>query len=113
LRLGKRLLSPAAGEGVSIAGIQTSFAQSSEVTLEKLCGLKVSESTVERVTEDAGERLKELLEEGETFGESQPLEWQRHAAGPLFAGTKFGGSGAVRMALLSTVVTATGPLFDN
>ncbi len=77
------MLSPAAGEGVSIAGIQTSFAQSSKVTLEKLCGLKVSESTVERVTEDAGERLKELLEEGETFGESQPLEWQRHAAGPL------------------------------
>ncbi len=81
LGLDNRTLSPAAAQVVSIAGVQTSFAQASEVTLQKLCGLKVSESTVERVTEDAGERLKELLEEGETFGEDEPLEWQRDAKG--------------------------------
>jgi len=81
LGLGKRTLSPAASQVISIAGIQTSFAQSSEVTLQKLCGLKVSESTAQRVTEDAGARLKELLEEGETFGENKPLEWQRDASG--------------------------------
>jgi len=66
---------------ISITGIQTSFAQSSEVTLRKLCGLKVSESTVERVTEDAGKRLQELLQEGKTFGESTVFDWQRDVQG--------------------------------
>jgi hypothetical protein len=70
---------------VSIVGLQTSFAQASEVTLWKLCGLKVSESTVERVTEDSGERLKALLEQGETLGDSTPLEWQRDAHGKTCA----------------------------
>lgn len=79
--LGKRTLSPAALQVISIAGVQTSFAQSSEVTLQKLCGLKVSESTVERVTEDAGERLKQLLAAGEILGEAMPLDWQRDANG--------------------------------
>ena len=41
-------LRPAASQVVSIAGLQTSFAQSSEVTLQKLCGLQFSKSTVER-----------------------------------------------------------------
>ncbi len=45
----------------SIAGVQSSFAQSAEVTLQKLCGLRLSESTVERVTEAAGARLAQLL----------------------------------------------------
>jgi len=85
LGLNKRMLSPAASEVISIAGIQTSFAQSSELTLRKLCGLKVSESTVERTTEDAGARLKQLLEEGKTFGEENPLKWQRDARGKTCA----------------------------
>ena len=83
--MGKRTLSPAASQVISIAGIQTSFAQSSEVTLQKLCGLKVSESTVERVTEDAGERLQALLKEGETLGENKSLEWQHDANGKTCA----------------------------
>jgi len=85
LGLDKRLLSPAAREVVSITGIQTSFAQSSEVTLKKLCGLKISESTVERVTEDAGERLKHLLESEVTFGENESWQWQRDARGKTCA----------------------------
>lgn len=85
LGLDQRLLSPAARQVVSIAGIQTSFAQSSEVTLQKLCGLKFSESTVERVTEDAGERVAQLLEEGETFGRMEPWQWQRDARGKTCA----------------------------
>jgi len=70
---------------VSIAGVQNSFRQSSEITLKKLCGLEVSESTVERVTEDAGERLKELLEAGEMFGEKESWQWQRDARGKTCA----------------------------
>lgn len=81
LGLGVRSLSPGASEVVSLTGIQTSFAQSSEVTLKKLCGLCVSESTVERVTEESGERLKQLLKEKVTFGDDQSWEWQRDATG--------------------------------
>ena len=60
-------LTPAASEVASIAGVQTSFAQSSEITLQKMCGLHLSESTVERVTEAAGKRLARRLHEKVTF----------------------------------------------
>jgi hypothetical protein len=75
-------LTPAASEVASIAGVQTSFAQSAEVTLQKLCGLRLSESTVERVTEAAGERLAKLLHDKVTFDEQgKPWTWQRDARG--------------------------------
>ena len=83
--LGARALTPAASEVASITGVQTSFAQSAEVTLQKLCGLRMSESTVERVTEGAGERLAKLLQEKVTFGERQPWAWQRNARGKTCA----------------------------
>jgi hypothetical protein len=85
LGLGVATLTPAASEVASIAGVQTSFAQSAEVTLEKLCGLRLSESTVERVTEAAGARLAKLLHEKMTFGENKPWAWQRDARGKTCA----------------------------
>jgi hypothetical protein len=78
-------LTPAASEVASIAGVQTSFAQSAEVTLQKLCGLRLSESTVERVTEAAGERVAKLLVERKTFGEKKSWSWQRDARGKTCA----------------------------
>ena len=81
LGLGVATLTPAASEVASIAGVQTSFAQSAEVTLQKLCGLRLSESTVERVTEAAGQRLAQLRRQKTTFGESEPWSWQRDARG--------------------------------
>jgi hypothetical protein len=85
LGLGVATLTPAASEVASIAGVQTSFAQSAEVTLQKLCGLRLSESTVERVTEAAGARLARLLENNVTFGQSQSWAWQRDARGSTCA----------------------------
>lgn len=82
-----RRLKPPIAHGIqsysvtSIAGVQNSFAQSAEVTLKKLCGLQLSESTVERVTEAAGERLGKLLSDKQTFGEKKPWAWQRDARG--------------------------------
>ena len=81
LGLGTAHLTPAASEVASIAGVQTSFAQSAEVTLQKLSGLRLSESTVERVTEAAGERLAKLLHDKVTFGANEPWMWQRDARG--------------------------------
>ena len=61
LGLGGGDLSRGASEAVALAGALSSFAEAAEKTLPKLCGLRVSESTVERVTErvgaDVGERL--------------------------------------------------------
>jgi hypothetical protein len=83
-------LTPAAAEVTCLAGVQTSFAQASETTLRKMCGLRLSESTVERVTESAGERLRELLEAGETFAklpgqssscQSSSWQWEHDAQG--------------------------------
>ena len=79
--LGVATLTPAASEVASIAGLQTSFAQAAEVTLQKLCGLRLSESTVERVTETAGGRLAKLQSAKVTFGERKPWTWQRDARG--------------------------------
>jgi hypothetical protein len=61
--------------------VQTSFAQSAETTLHKLCGLRLSESTVEHVTEGAGVRLRKLLVDKATFGEERPWAWPRDAQG--------------------------------
>jgi hypothetical protein len=85
LGLGVATLTPAASEVASIAGVQNSFAQSSEVTLRKLCGLRLSESTVERVTEAAGERVAKLLADKKTFGEKKAWPWQRDARGKTCA----------------------------
>jgi hypothetical protein len=81
LRLDKRRVTPAAAEAISLAGLLTSFGRAAEETLRKLTGIAVSESTVQRVTEDAGERLKNGLEKKEVFGVKQTWNWQRDAQG--------------------------------
>jgi hypothetical protein len=81
LGLGRNHLTAAASQVASIAGVQTSFGQAAEVTLQKLCGLRLSESTVERVTEAAGERLAKLLHDKVTFADDRSWTWQRDARG--------------------------------
>jgi hypothetical protein len=66
-------------------GVQTSFAEVSERTLRKACGLRLSESTVERTTESAGQRLTKLLEQRIKFGAPEPWEWERDALGKTCA----------------------------
>lgn len=81
LGLGAQRLTAAASEVVSMLGVQSSFAEVSERTLRKACGLRLSESTVERVTEGAGERLGQLLEQRVKFGAAEPWEWEHDAQG--------------------------------
>lgn len=81
LGLTTRSLTPACAEVTSIAGLQVSFAQAAEVTLQKMCGLRLSESTVERVTESAGDRLANLLRDKVTFGPANAWPWQVDASG--------------------------------
>lgn len=81
LRLGSRRVTAGAEEAISLAGLLTSFGRAAKNTLVKLTGIRVSESTVQRVTEDAGENLGQRLAAKETFGPPQAWSWQRDAVG--------------------------------
>jgi hypothetical protein len=81
LGLNPRAFTPAAQEVVTLAGTLTSFPQGSEETLRKLSGVRASESTVQRTTEDAGARLRALLKDRQTLGEKRCWTWQRDAHG--------------------------------
>jgi hypothetical protein len=85
LRIASQRLTPAAREVVSLAGIQESFGKAADRTLYKLAGLRLSESTVERTTETAGEELGRRLQAGERFGEDRPYDWNKDAQGKTCA----------------------------
>lgn len=74
-------MTPAVEQVVAQAGVLTSFAEASQQTLKSLCGLTVGESTVERVTEAAGQRLIERIEQNQTLGPACEWPWQRDAQG--------------------------------
>jgi hypothetical protein len=69
-----------AQEVVALVGVHDSFGKAGSV-LEKTTGLLMSESTVQRNTEAAGEMVGELLEAGEVFGPAQSFEWNCDAMG--------------------------------
>lgn len=81
LGMTQRDLTPAATEVTTLAGTLGPFEQAAERTLVKMCGLRLSESSVERVTEGAGQRLGQLLAAKQTFGPNRLWAWQRDAAG--------------------------------
>lgn len=93
LRLTHQRLTPAAEEVISLLGVQNSFAEVAERTLRKAAGLRVSESTVERTTEGAGERLLEQQQQRVTFGANQPWEWERDARGRTCASVSLDATG--------------------
>lgn len=81
LRLSPQRLTPAAQEVTALAGVQESFGKAADRTLRKLSGLCVSESTVERTTEEAGARLGTRLAEGAVFGPAAAWAWNVDAGG--------------------------------
>jgi hypothetical protein len=85
LRLSPQRLTPAAEEVSTLAGIQESFGKAAQRTLRKLAGIYVSESTVERTTETAGERLGQALAKGEVFGPKQTWQWNKDKTGKTCA----------------------------
>jgi hypothetical protein len=85
LRLSPQRLTPGAQEVVSLAGTQESFGKAAERTLQKLAGLRLCESTVQRTTEAAGERLGKLLEAGQVVGEQCTWKWNRDRQGQTCA----------------------------
>jgi hypothetical protein len=85
LHLSPQRLTPGAEEVATMAGIQESFGKAAERTLRKMTGLRLSESTVERTTEAAGERLGTSLEEGKVFGPPTTWGWNKDRRGKTCA----------------------------
>jgi hypothetical protein len=81
LRLAKGALTPAAEELSSLAGVLGSFADGAERVLRKMSGLRLSESTIERTTEAAGQRVAKRLEAGGSLGPREEWTWQKDARG--------------------------------
>lgn len=78
-------LTPAADEVVCLAGVQDSFAIAAAKVLARLAGLGVSESTAERATEAAGQRLAQAQAAGVTFGPAGAWAWHKDAEGKAVA----------------------------
>jgi hypothetical protein len=85
LGLSARKLTPGAEELATLAGTVGSFAEAAEKLLPRMAGLRLSESTVERTTEAAGERLGTLWAEGHTLGRGAEWRWNRDARGRTVA----------------------------
>jgi hypothetical protein len=75
-------LTPAAEELIALAGLLgDSFEEAAEEILPRLAALRLGESTVERTTEEAGQRLGDLLDAKHTLGPAVPWEWHPDAHG--------------------------------
>lgn len=85
LGLSARKLTPGAEELATLAGTVGSFAEAAQKLRPRMAGLRLSESTVERTTEAAGERLGTLWAEGPTLGRDAEWRWNRDARGRTVA----------------------------
>ncbi len=80
--LGPHRLTPGAERLVSLLGLTCdSFEEAADKVLPEACALHLAESTVQRVTEDAGARLGTLHEQGHTLGEGNAFDWHKDAQG--------------------------------
>jgi uncharacterized protein UPF0236 len=78
-------LTPAVERLASLAGaVSPSFEKGAEL-LQEMSGVGLSESTVERTTEDVGARIATLLAAGKTVGPRVQWQWQRDAQGRTVA----------------------------
>jgi hypothetical protein len=101
--LGEHQLTPAVERLASLAGgVCSSFEKGGEL-LEEMSGVPLSESTVERTTEDVGCRIAAFFGQGITFGPRLQWNWQHDAQGRTVAyvsldatGTRQQGAGGRR-----------------
>jgi len=75
-------LTPGAERLSALAGLLSdSFEEAAEKVLPEMASLRLSESTVQRTTEAAGQRLRRCHDDGRTLGGPTPWPWQRDAQG--------------------------------
>lgn len=79
-------LTPGAERAASLAGLLTDrFDEAATKVLPELSGLHLSETTVRRTTEAAGQRLGTLLGQGQVLGGPTSWNWHRDADGRTWA----------------------------
>jgi hypothetical protein len=76
---------PGALEIVTMAGVLGGFAEAATVVLRRMSGLRLSESTVQRLTEAVGTDVGHRLNDGQTFGPETPWDWHKDAEGKTCA----------------------------
>jgi hypothetical protein len=77
-----RSFTPASEQLVCLAGtLSDGFEEAATKVLPQMASLKVAESTVQRTTEAAGQRLADHLHAGGTFAFPGPWDWYRDAQG--------------------------------
>lgn len=74
-----------ARELISLAGAVDSFGEASTKLLPRFCGLAVSTSLVQRITEEAGNRLGGQLADKQVPGEDQEWDWYQDSEGKTCA----------------------------
>lgn len=83
--LSERNFTPALEQLACLTGaVADSFEKGADL-LEKSAGVRLSESTVQRATESAGDRIAAQLQAGKTFGPKRCWNWFRDAAGQRVA----------------------------
>lgn len=70
-----------AAEVVTLHGALCSFDEAATKALPRASGLRLSASTVQRITEGIGGDLQQRRQAGEVFGDEQPWEWEQDAGG--------------------------------
>lgn len=124
LGLTPRRVTPGTAELASLAGTLASFGVAAERTLTRMSGIRLAESTVLRVTEEAGQRLGAKLAEKQTFGPQERWSWQRDAEGRRCAYLAVdhtgvpqqaagGGPAESRMAAVAMVFNARSPFEEQ
>lgn len=83
--LGPSDLTAGAEQLAVLFGTNHSFAETAKKFLPKASGLRLAESTIERATEAAGERLGEALAAGQALGKATDWPWPVDADGRTVA----------------------------
>ena len=88
-----RHLTPGLERVVTLAGtVADSFEKAAEV-VQEMAGLRLGESTVERTTEDAGQRLAQAVQAGQTFGPKVVWPWHKDYRGQRCAYVEWDATG--------------------
>jgi len=79
-------LTPGAEELTTLAGTTgESFQEAAEKLLPKMASMRLSESTVQRTSEAAGQRLRDLWQKQKVLGGPTPWTWHKDARGKTCA----------------------------
>jgi len=76
---------PGAREVIALGGTVDPFEESADKLIHKMSGLRVSESTVQRITEAVGAEIGVAQAQGQLFGDSRPWAWHKDAEGKTVA----------------------------